>query len=526
LPAAVWTALVIPQSLQAKGATPDRLAMISRTGSGALLYISSPANGIVNFLTYPEGKLVGKLTGFQEPFGLCSDTAATPKRTLITLGPSADFLTALGLKSRRAERPIRRPLRLQEARPMRTFAHSRFALSVSLAATLAGCGGSQPPIGALSRSAAASSTVPYNVIYSFKGGTDGAGPVAPLIDLNGTLYGTTSAAGGDGCKNYGGCGTVFSITPSGVETVLHAFRGSPADGAKSTAGLVDVHGTLYGTTSFGGAKSSGTVFAITTSGAESVLHSFGGKGDGDIPQSELLLVENLLYGTTWIGGNGRCGNAHCGTVFTITLKGKERVLYSFQRPPDGQNPSARLLNDQGKLYSTTYGGGAYGGPSSHKGTVFTITPSGTETVLYSFKYSNDGAHSGAPLINVKGVLYGDTSSGGHETNGTIFSITTGGIETVLHYFRKSILDGRHPVGSLVDVNGTLYGTTFGGGTSGYGTIFSITTSGKETVLHSFTGTPGDGAYPRAGLVHVSGTLYGTTWSGGTSGNGTVFSITP
>jgi uncharacterized repeat protein (TIGR03803 family) len=397
---------------------------------------------------------------------------------------------------------------------------ARFAVTMGAAVLIAGCGASQLPIGALSRSAAAPSSVAYNVVYSFKGRKDGAGPVAPLIDVNGTLYGTTSAGGGDGCESSGGCGTVFSITPSGVETVLHAFRGSPADGAKSTAGLVDVHGTLYGTTPGGGAQNSGTVFAITTSGAESVLHSFGGKGDGDTPQAELLLVKNLLYGTASGGGAGY------GMVFTITTKGKEGVLYSFQGPPDGQNPRARLLNDHGKLYSTTYGGGAYGGPSSHKGTVFTITPSGTETVLYSFKLSHDGAHPAAPLISVKGILYGNTGSGGQDTHGTIFSITTGGAETVLHDFRNSIRDGRSPVGTLVDVNGTLYGTTFGGGTSGYGTIFSITTSGKETVLHSFTGKAGDGAYPQAGLVNVNGTLYGTTSSGGTSGNGTVFSITP
>ena len=286
---------------------------------------------------------------------------------------------------------------------------SGITLGLCAAALLAGCGGSQPPIGALSRSAAASSTVAYNVIYSFKGRKDGAGPVAPLIDINGTLYGTTSAGGGDGCESSGGCGTVFSITPSGVETVLHAFRGSPADGAKSTAGLVDVHGTLYGTTPGGGAKNSGTVFAITTSGAESMLHSFGGKGDGDTPQAELLLVKNLLYGTTPGGGAGY------GTVFTITLKVRRPCSTRSRVLLMAGYPVARFLNVNGRLYSTTEDGGRY---FRGKGTVFTITPSGTESVLYSFKLSHDGAHPAAPLINVKGILYGNTGSrrAGHTRN--------------------------------------------------------------------------------------------------------------
>ena len=136
---------------------------------------------------------------------------------------------------------------------------------------------------------------------------------------------------------------------------------------------------------------------------------------------------------------------------------------------------------KGKLYSTTETGGMY-----HKGTVFTITPSGTVTVLYSFQFVNDGAHSAAPLINVKGLLYGNTFYGCHKKSrtifriisGTIFRITTGGTETLLHRFGEGIPnDGTQAVGSLINVNGTLYGTTELGGTSGDGTIFSITTSG-------------------------------------------------
>jgi len=390
-------------------------------------------------------------------------------------------------------------------------------------ALLAGCGGSQPPIGvspgssfARSVAHARGSSVGYAVLYSFNGGTDGAGPIAPLLDVKGTFYGTTPAGGGSGCSG-AGCGTVFSLTPSGVETVLHGF-GNAGDGIDPVVGLANVHGTLYGTTNNGGAKNDGTVFAITTSGTETVLHSFGSSGDGKYPQADLLYVKGLLYGTTEYGGD-----ANDGIVFTLTTKGTESVLYQFQSLPDAEDPSARFLNVNGTLYSTTEIGG-----HNNKGTVFTITPSGAETVLYSFNERPDGTYPASPLIDVNGTLYGTTHRGGQKKGGTVFSLTTGGMETVLHSFSvKNVpTDGVYPASGLIDVKGTLYGTTQYGGTSGDGTVFAITTSGQETILHSFTGQPGDGANPEAGLIDVNGTLYGTTQSGGANDVGTVFSITP
>jgi uncharacterized repeat protein (TIGR03803 family) len=243
----------------------------------------------------------------------------------------------------------------QGARQMKVSELGRCALSSCVAAAwLAACGGSQPPIGALGRSAAAPLSVAYNVIYSFKGGTDGEAPLASLIYIKGTLYGTTVSGGGHPCtyRYFGSCGTVFSITPSGVETVLHAFGDGTADGANPVASLLDVHGAIYGTTAAGGAKGRGTVFALTTSGAEIVLHSFGGTRDGKTPEADLVLVNNLLYGTTALGGG-----AGYGTVFTITPKGKEDVLYQFQSRPDAEYPIARFLNVNGTLYSTTENGG-------------------------------------------------------------------------------------------------------------------------------------------------------------------------
>jgi uncharacterized repeat protein (TIGR03803 family) len=372
----------------------------------------------------------------------------------------------------------------------------------------------------------------YTVIYSFKGRTgDGAEPHAGLINVNGTLYGTTDY-GGANCSRRG-CGTVFSIATSGTENVLHSFGGAgERDGKYPQAGLLNVKGTLYGTTYYAGAyhpAGDGTVFAISASGKETVLHSFAGdRSDGALPEAGLIDVNGTLYGTT--KGAGAHG---VGTVYAITTSGKETVLYSFGGSRDGADPEARLVNLKGTLYGTTYNGGRAHCRVTRDGcgTVFAITTSGKETVLHRFGGSGDGYFPLAGLIDVKGTLYGTTSIGGGNGLdcrfgcGTVFSITPSGKETVLHEFGGSSGEGTNPAAGLINIKGTLYGTTFGGGTSNAGTVFAITTSGKETVLYSFKGEP-DGEYPQAGLLNVNGTLYGTTYNGGANGYGTVFSLSP
>src|SRR5579871_4674408 len=169
---------------------------------------------------------------------------------------------------------------------MTSFGFGRYALAVCVAAMLAGCGGGSAPLNPPSpdRFTALRTHVrpAYSVLYSFKGGSrDGENPFAGLINVNGTLYGTT-AGGGAYCASTG-CGTVFSITTSGVESVLYSFKNDP-DGSHPLAGLLNVKGTLYGTTNGGGGIGYGTVFSITTSGKESMLYSFGGgSSDGQFP---------------------------------------------------------------------------------------------------------------------------------------------------------------------------------------------------------------------------------------------------
>jgi uncharacterized repeat protein (TIGR03803 family) len=415
---------------------------------------------------------------------------------------------------------------------------NRYAFSISVAAALlVACGGPQPPIGAPGATAQSRARVPrsdgrnYTVLYSFGASPDGDAPRASLVDVGGTLYGTTEQGGANTCGNssgYFGCGTVFSVTTAGKEKVLYSF-GVPPDGNGPRASLIDAGGTLYGTTENGGSYTCvsdsqyfgcGTVFSVTTSGSETVVHHFaGGENDGVEPQAPLIAVKGTLYGTTYAGGA-----SHGGTVFSITTGGTEKMLHGFSGHADG--PTAGVIDAKGTLYGTTSGGGSH-----HDGTVFSITLAGKVRVLHSFNGA-DGEEPHGSLLDVKGTFYGTTAGGGSNGDGTVFSITTGGMEKVLYSFGGGT-DGADPYAGLVDVNGTLYGTTNGGGgtscggTVGCGTVFSVTTSGIEKVIYRFSlSNESDGANPLAGLVDVSGTLYGTTFAGGSNGNGTVFALKP
>ncbi len=244
---------------------------------------------------------------------------------------------------------------------------------------------------------------------------------------------------------------------------MHSFPDT-GNGAP-VAGLIDVAGTMYGTAK-GVGNGSGVVFRITTGGTFTVLHIFGKRyRDGAFPEAALLDVQGTLYGTT-AGG----GDFDSGTVFSISTSGKERVLYSFGSyggVQDGIRPSSALIDVQGTLYGTTVRGGSAGG----KGTVFSITTDGTENVIHSFN-GNNGSQPLADLKNVKGVMYGTTSKGGANGLGTVFSITTSGEEKVLHSFHGGT--GVNPTAGLVPVQHSLYGTTYGAVTEHHGNIFSLT----------------------------------------------------
>jgi uncharacterized repeat protein (TIGR03803 family) len=256
------------------------------------------------------------------------------------------------------------------------------------------------------------------------------------------------------------------------------------------------------------------------------IYTFSGPPDGATPQAGLLQdgVGNL-YGTTFFGGHA-CNPLGCGVVFKLDSRGKETILHTFSGyPSDGANPAGGLISDaSGNLYGTTQTGGL-----SNYGTVFKVNKKGGTAVLHSFDGIDGKYPYGALVLDDVGNLYGTTSSGGSSSHGTIFKLDTARKETVLHNFRGYPRDGSRPMAGLLrDAEGNLYGTTAAGGSSYYGTVFKLDSSGKETVLHSFNGA--DGANPQAGLIgDGNGNLYGTTQEGGIGqcfplGCGVVFKV--
>lgn len=357
----------------------------------------------------------------------------------------------------------------------------------------------------------------YKILYSFNALYTDRNPVGGVTAMDGELYGTTS--GGDGLQ---ALGTVFRVDPTtGVEKMLYEFQRAP-DGDNSFAGLIAVDGKLDGTTVSGGTYEAGTVFSVTKTGKEKVLHSFSGGDDGATPFAPLIYVKGMLYGTTFgLANDG-------GTVFSITLDGQETVVHRFAGYPNGDGlwPWAPLISSKDALYGTTTAGGTvlYGKAHEGAGTVFSISPSGSERVIYSFNGKGDGADPMGGLVRVDGALYGTTTGAVGYNCGTVFRIDKNGNEKILHAFLQGS-DGCSPQAELLNVNGVFYGTTSSGGAYGKGTVFSITRSGEEAIVHSF-GYGTDGSGPQAGLTNLKGILYGTTYGGGTHGYGTVFALTP
>ena len=365
----------------------------------------------------------------------------------------------------------------------------------------------------------------FTVLYTFTDTTQGEQPDAGLIaDSAGNLYGTTQYGG-----TAGGFGTIFKLDSSGNESVLYSFSGTP-DGEDPYAGLVaDNAGNLYGSTLFGGTNGGfGTVFRLNTHSQLTLLHSFASDPDGADPYGTLVGDrQGNGYGTTRFGGSG----GGYGTVFKLGRNGQLTLLHSFSGTPDGEDPEAGLIVDAaGNLYGTT----VYGGTAGGFGTVFRVDhKTGALRLLHSFSGTPDGENPYAGLaVDSAGNGYGTTKYGGTAGGyGTVFKIDRTGKFSLLHSFAGNP-DGVNPLGPvIVDHQGNVYGTTYYGGSNGYGSVFKIDTTGTLTILHSFDYSP-DGAYPTGALLLDSaGNIYGTASQGGDSncgffGCGTVFKITP
>src|ERR1035438_4036954 len=370
------------------------------------------------------------------------------------------------------------------------------------------------------------------VLYSFTGGADGAYPTAGVIrDSAGNLYGTTQGGG------TAGAGVVFKLDRAGQETVLSSFTGAADGGYPTAGVIRDSAGNLYGTTQGGGITTGecstgylpgcGVVFKLDGTGNETVLYAFTGLADGAFPYAGVIRDgAGRLFGTASGGGitTGTCGTGGCGVVYKLDTTGNETVLHSFSGVPDGAFPEGGVVADSaGNLYGTTYNGGIpaiYGG----QGAVYKLDTAGQETV-YPFGGPLRGSNPTTGVIrDPAGDLYGATPEGGTADEGVVYKLNAAGQEKVLYSFTGGA-DGGAPNGGVIrDSAGNLYGTTGGGGAANCGVVYKVDPAGQETVLYSFTGGA-DGAGPIASLIRDSaGNLYGTTYSGGTAGYGVVYKL--
>ena len=355
------------------------------------------------------------------------------------------------------------------------------------------------------------------IIHVFAGGTDGLYPSGPMTLDNGILFGTTSAGGNSTC--FSGCGTVFEIEPqSGNESVLYSFAGGKDGAGPAQAALTVEKNIIFGTTPNGGAYGFGTIYRIDISrGKESVLYSFKGGNDGRSPQAGVHYLHGVLYGTTANGGNGNCPNNGCGTIFMFDLKTRtETILHTFSGGLDGAYPYSGLTYARGLLYGTTHSV-VPNSCSGVCGNLFTIDPnSGAENVVYTFKGGTDGGEPTLQPIYFAGNLYGVTADGGNDDSGTVFRFDPStGTETVLHSLQSQGTNGVSPMGILLFEHGSLFGTTWLGGTDGVGTIFRLNLKNLNArQLWSF-GTEA-AQYPTAGLVSYGQSFYGTTQNPGTA----------
>lgn len=300
------------------------------------------------------------------------------------------------------------------------------------------------------------------VLYSFSGGADGGGPIGTTLDEEGNIYGVTYGGG------LNGFGTVFKLAPSGAETVLYNFDELVA--CPKAPVVLDQEGNIYGTTDCYTPTNSGAVFKLTPDGSFSVLHSFSDAGtDGYAPGQIILDEAGNVYGETYYGGT--YGE---GTIFELTPSGAEFILHDFTGGANGQVLKGRLHFAKGGLIGTAGFGGEF-----KSGTVFRMTWAGSFQVLYNFAGEPDGfAPTGPVVLTRDGDIFGTTEMGGGGNGygwGTVFRLSRDGKESILHRFVpvKKQKDGLIPEGLVLCDGGNLCGTTSEGGIYGRGTVFKV-----------------------------------------------------
>lgn len=366
----------------------------------------------------------------------------------------------------------------------------------------------------------------YKVIHNFTDkGNDGATPYGgPPLDASGNLYGTTNLGG-----KYGS-GSIYKLSPNGSSwkyTSLYSLRGG-SDGAGPAFGTLALHnGALFGTTEGGGTF--GTAFRVRPHGKgwrENVVHTFGNGTDGAEPVGGVVFDKaGNFYGTTLLGGTD--GN---GTVFQVTPSGVETVIYNFTGGTDAVNPAAGVTVDaKGNLYGTTSFGGANG-----VGAVYKLSQSGSgwkETILYSFQGLNDGQNPvGGVILDKAGHIYGGTFDGGANGGGTVYELSPSGKGWKLAVLYSFTGGYGGPYNKLTfDAKGNLYGTTNAEGADGLGSVFKLTPRNGQwrfTDLYDFVGGSKGGSPYGSLAVDAHGNIFGTAVVGGSDNQGVVFEITP
>lgn len=396
--------------------------------------------------------------------------------------------------------------------------HTRFRKAVLISSALA----------LVAVSGAQAHKAKYAVLYGFNGGSDGAHPQGGVaLDPQGNIFGTTLNGGS------AGSGTVFELPARGAETVLHAFTGSPDGSGPISPLTTDADSNFYGTADSGGAQGgNGVLFRMAPDGAVAALHTFPGSDGGANPAGAIVRdASGNLFGTTQYQGDGNC---QCGVVYELSFQGVFSILHTFTGGSgDGAFPafSGLTADGAGNLYGTTAGGGDTADCNGGCGTVFRLTPAGVYSKLYAFRNGSDGANPVAGVtVDANGTLYGTTFGGGSGLWGTVFKLAAaknGSVKESILYNFSGGNDGGNPYAApILDSKGNLYGTTLNRGAGGQGLVYKLSRKGVETVLHAFTGGD-DGAFPYSALtMDNDGFLYGTTYYGGNAncGCGAVFQV--
>ena len=369
----------------------------------------------------------------------------------------------------------------------------------------------------------ARAAVGVRTIVTFNGTGNGANPYAGVtFDASGDLYGTTVNGGS------ANDGTVFEVDTTGTFSTPVTFTGS-ANGASPRGNLtLSADGKyLFGTTSSIGPSNGGTVFQLTTDTTHTLTTAAAFSSTaatGYFPFAGVTAdAAGNLYGTAYLGGSSSAGAIYELTAQTKTTFTASPVV-TFNGTGNGSNPRAPLIADTaGNLYGTTTNGG-----TSSDGTVFEVSATGHAlSTLATFTGTANGANPYAGLVmDSTGDLFGTTYNGGAGSDGTVFEVaaTTHKLTTLATF---NGTNGANPSGGLtLDANGDLFGTTYNGGGSSDGTAFEVAAGAlSPTTLLSFNGT-GNGANPQAGLTaDAAGNLYGTTANGGANSDGTAFELT-